>query len=267
LNSATKDNEKVLIAGLVGITVLAAGSLAFGSPAPGEPPLPPEGAAPEGTFAAVDTITWWDGESWRPIADAVYTGQQVTFRFMVSNSGQGVGLFRVGYEYYSDFAGGWVWSYSPDLFSIGAGEEGYIFWNLNTSIDAGAYEMTFYLLGNDFLLDLVAATITTQKSATRVEYEQAAIAQAAITEQLYYMGGVAYGYYPPNENYVRLFPVYNFPIDWYHKTYNEMEAEEQQAFNERMAQLEVEEASYQGIIDAYWESLKNTVFDFSQYIA
>jgi len=180
-------------------------------------------------------VTWRDGQIWHPISDPMPQYASITLRFRVKNTGNGA-TFKAGYQWWDIFSERWLWNYSPG-FNIGAGVEGNIDWILNTGMPQTT-AITFYLFANNIEVDSTTVTITI--TAPPVDYASIQMQIAAINEQLYYMAGVYYGYYPPNENYVRIAPTYNFPIDWYDKTYNEMTYEEQLAFEARMRELEAE---------------------------
>lgn len=114
---------------------------------------------PEIPSGEILEMSWWSEAlaSWRPITEPMPAYTYVTYRFRVKNTGNTVGTFKVGYSWYSEFAGRWEWSYSPS-FNIEADTEGNIDWELLSG--PGTYTITFHLFSNDNDVDSLTVTIT-----------------------------------------------------------------------------------------------------------
>lgn len=112
---------------------------------------------PEIPSGQILDITWWDGANWRPITEPIPANTYITYQFRVKNTGNTVGAFKVGYSWYSDFMGQWLWNYSPS-FNIEADTEGDIDWELISG--PGTYTITFHLFSNDNDVDSLEVTIT-----------------------------------------------------------------------------------------------------------
>lgn len=113
-------------------------------------PAPPSGEILE--------ITWYDEENdvWHPMSDPMAAYQEVTQRFRIRNTGSTLGVFKIGYCYWSDFQERYVWSYSPS-FDIEPGE-GNIDWHIYTG-GAATFSATFYLFSDDTEVDTITVTI------------------------------------------------------------------------------------------------------------
>ncbi len=112
---------------------------------------------PEIPSGQILDITWWDGANWRPITEPTPAYTYITHRFRVKNTGNTVGAFKMGWTWYSDFEGRWLWFYSPS-FNIEADTEGNIDWEQTSG--PGTYTIPFHLFSNDNDVDSVEVTIT-----------------------------------------------------------------------------------------------------------
>lgn len=103
-------------------------------------------------------ITWYDGVNWHPITDPMPSGEDITHRFRVRNTGSTVATFKIGVHIYSSYSG-WVWYYYPNSIGVdvGPGES-----NIDAVLWTGGPQtisVTFHLFANNIEVDSMTVTV------------------------------------------------------------------------------------------------------------